>query len=141
MLSNLEHQTFDRRRTRIAAPDPAVAFSRCLSTCKPSTRRAVDVLLDAGAWTAASLVIVERELNGWQLRRLVVDDGEWVCSLSRQPQLPVEFDDTADAHHDIAACAILQAIEEARARIAATPRTSVPCSRRARYPICCENFA
>jgi hypothetical protein len=73
--------------------------------------RAVELLLDVDAWNAASLLIAERELNGWQLRRLVFDDGEWVCSLSRQPQLPLELDDTADAHHDIAACAILHAIE------------------------------
>ena len=143
MLSSLEHKTFDRRRTRIVAPDLAGAFSHCLSACKPSTRRAVELLLDADAWTAASLLIAERELSGWQLRRLVFDEGEWVCSLSRQPQLPLELDDTADAHHDIAARAVLHAIEEARAR--AAPRTSVPRSQRtsrsAGYPICCENYA
>jgi hypothetical protein len=147
MLSKLEHETFDRRAMHgtPTAPDLTGAFRQCLSACKPSTRRAVELLLDVGAWNAASLLIAERELNGWQLRRLVFDDGEWVCSLSRQPQLPLELDDTADAHHDIAACAILHAIEEARARAAAAPKTHVPRSRQisqgAGYPVCCDNYA
>jgi hypothetical protein len=81
---------------------------------------------------------------GWQLRRLVYDDGEWICSLSRQPQLPLGLDDTADAHHDVPAWAILRAVEEARSRTVPIPATSVPRSRGTLrdpgYPIFCDNF-
>ena len=146
MLFNPAHETYNGRHmgAATAAPDLVGAFFQCLARCKPSTRQAVEILLSVGAWTEASLVIVERELKGWQLRRLVYDDGEWICSLSRQPQLPLGLDDSADAHHDVPACAILRAVEEARSRTVSIPATSVPRSRGAfrdpGYPICCDNF-
>src|ERR1044072_6532823 len=87
MLFNPAHETYNGRHmgAATAAPDLVGDFFQCLPTCKPSTRQAVEILLSVGAWTEASLVIVERELKGWQLRRLVYDDGEWVCSLSWKP--------------------------------------------------------
>src|ERR1019366_8023684 len=59
----------------------------------------IDRLIEAGAWSDAVLALIELELPAWKLRRLVYEDGEWFCSLSKQPNLPVAFDDTADARH------------------------------------------
>jgi hypothetical protein len=62
----------------------------------------IDQLIDAGAWNDAALALIELELPAWKLRRLVYEDGEWLCSLSRQPNLPLALDDTADARHEVA---------------------------------------
>ena len=58
-------------------------------------------LIQASSWIDAALALIEIELPGWQLRRLAYDDGEWYCSLSKQPNLPVELDDAIDAHHEV----------------------------------------
>ncbi len=80
----------------------------------------------------------------WKVRRLVYEDGEWFCSLSQQPNLPLELDDSVDASHDVLALAILRAFVEARRKTSlirqATSRVpellSVPAG-----AICCDNFA
>ena len=59
-------------------------------------------------------------MPGWKLRRLICENGEWFCSLSRQPNLPAALDDTADASHDVLPLAILLAFGGAR-RMAAIP--------------------
>src|SRR5208282_5273126 len=51
-------------------------------------------LLDAGAWTEAALALIELELPGWTVRRLIYENGEWFCSLSRQPNVPLTLDDS-----------------------------------------------
>src|SRR5262245_60791985 len=81
------------------------------------TAAQLDRLIEAGAWTDAAIALIGIELPGWQLRRLVYEDGEWLCALSRQPNLPLELDDTADASHEMPALAILCAFVEARRRI------------------------
>jgi len=100
-------------------------------------------LIQAGAWLDASLSLVELELPGWSLRRLTCDSGEWHCSLSRQPNLPVELDDTVDASHAVPSLAILLALLEAR-RILAPPAASpVPKLGAMLVPthvVCCDNF-
>jgi hypothetical protein len=55
----------------------------------------IDQLIEAGAWSDAALALVELELPAWKLRRLVYEDGQWLCSLSKQPNLPAALDDTA----------------------------------------------
>ena len=83
-------------------------------------------------------------LPAWSLRRLFYEDGEWFCSLSRQLNLPLALDDTADAHHDSLPLAILLAFLQARrmaetapAVISVTPHVQpAPDSM-----ICCDNFA
>lgn len=105
----------------------------------------VEQLVAAGAWTDAALALTELELPAWKLRRLVYDDGEWFCSLSRQPNLPAEIDDTADASHDVLPLAILGALLAARrsADIAGDIRPpTVPQVRpMSDDAICCDNFA
>jgi len=105
----------------------------------------LDQLIEAGAWSDAALALIELELPAWKLRRLVYEDGEWFCSLSRQPNLPVGIDDTADARHDVLPLAILSAIIEARRRtnLAREPssRTVPQVQPTSGYAICCDNFA
>ena len=102
-------------------------------------------LIEAGAWTEVALALIELELPQWTLRRLVHDGGEWLCSLSKQPNLPVEIDDTADARHEDLPLALLSALLEAKrqAADAREPRSPmVPQIRPATgYVVCCDNFA
>jgi hypothetical protein len=101
-------------------------------------------LIEAGAWRNAALALIELELPAWKLRSLVYENGEWFCSLSRQPNLPEALDDTADASHEVLPLAILSAFVEARRRTSAMRETSlqtVPQVRRTSgYAICCDNF-
>jgi len=71
-------------------------------------------LATAGAWTDAALALLELEQPEWKLRRLVQEDGEWFCSLSRRPDLPIELDDVAEAHNELLTLAILDALQGAR---------------------------
>lgn len=135
----------NRRRTHVESAShlAGTLLKRLPDECKPSTRVRVEQLLNAGAWIDAALALIACELPEWQMRRLVYDDGEWFCSLSRQPNLPCEIDDTADARHEIAAFAIWNAFLEARGR--SGPRPSLPPALRMRQPrgtlVCCDNFA
>jgi hypothetical protein len=100
-------------------------------------------LIEAGAHVDAALALIALELPQWRLRRLMHDDGRWHCALSRQRNLPIEFDQTAEGSHEDAAIAILMAFVEAlrmaRAGGEATIRT-VPDTTVADYAICCDNF-
>ena len=99
-------------------------------------------LLACSAWADAGLALIELELPGWSLRRLAYDDGEWHCTLSRQPNLPVEIDESADSHHEALPLAILSAFLEAQARRFVCETTVVPQIRSAlTHPVCCDNFA
>ena len=105
----------------------------------------LDRLIEAQAWTDAALALIELELPGWKLRRLAYEDGEWTCSLSTQPNLPEQIDDTADANHEVMALGVLTAFVEARRRTSVESRISpatVPQVRSAAATaICCDNFA
>ena len=105
----------------------------------------VDQLIKIRAWSDAALALIELELPAWKLRRLVYEDGEWFCSLSKQPNLPVALDDTADACHDELPLAILSAFVEARRKTSAVREPSSPTVPQVRptsgYAICCDNFA
>ena len=105
----------------------------------------LDQLIEAGAWSDAALALIELELPAWKLRRLIYEDGEWFCSLSKQPNLPVAFDDTADARHEVLPLAILSAFLEARRTTSAVRETSSPTVPQVQptsgIVICCDNFA
>jgi hypothetical protein len=105
----------------------------------------MDQLIKAGAWSDAALALIEFELPAWKFRRLVCQDGEWLCSLSKQPNTPLEIDETADAVHEVLPLAILSAFVEARLRTGASRRTSLPTVRSVRPAACdatcCDNFA
>jgi hypothetical protein len=105
----------------------------------------INRLIETGAWTEIALALIELEIPQWKLRHLVHDGGEWLCSLSRQPNLPVEIDDTADARHEILPLALLSALLEVKCQAADArePLSSmVPQIRPATGTIvCCDNFA
>jgi hypothetical protein len=111
----------------------------------PATAARIDQLIEARAWNDAALALVELELPAWKLRRLVYEDGEWHCSLSRQPNLPVALDDTATASHEVLPLAILGALVEAHRRMSVTRGISLQVVPRARatsgYAVCCDNFS
>jgi len=96
-------------------------------------------LIQCSSWIDVALSLIEIELPGWKLRRLAYDEGEWHCSLSRQPNLPVELDDVTDAHHTVLSLAILSAFLEAqRGRVACknAPQYQPPPA----HVVCCDNF-
>jgi hypothetical protein len=51
-------------------------------------------LAEIGAWTEATFALIALELPLWKVRRLAYENGEWVCSLSQQPYLPMMLDDS-----------------------------------------------
>jgi len=122
----------------------ASACSRIPILSKSGKAAKIDRLIEAGAWTDAALALIELELPAWQLRRLVCENGEWFCSLSRHPNVPVALDDTADAVHEVMPLAILLAFLQARrlagvaARAIAAAPAIVPATDGL---ICCDNFA
>jgi hypothetical protein len=115
-----------------------------LQKCGTAASRFVE-LVKASAWTDAALALIELELPQWKLRRLVYEDGEWSCALSRQPNLPVELDETADANHESLPLAILCAFVEARrcSRAGYEPRAASVRQVRLTpgHSVCCDNFA
>ncbi|QPF83453.1 hypothetical protein IC762_27650 [Bradyrhizobium genosp. L] len=90
----------------------------------------VERLILSGAWTDAALALLDLELPQWQLRRLVYDESEWHCALSRQRELPDWLDQSIETHHADLALAILAAFVEAQRISAPESRTSVPRVRR-----------
>ena len=123
----------------------AGACPRLMLLSKAGKTARLAAFVNASAWTDAALTIVELELPAWRLRRLARDDGEWHCSLSKAPYLPMELDDTADGRHEISALAILDAFLEARRRTgdAREARTqTAPHAKSAHgHAICCDNFS
>jgi len=101
-------------------------------------------LIDAGAWTDAALALLELELPQWKIRRLVQENGEWLCTLSKQPQLPLGLDEVSEATHEVLPLAILSALLQARCAVIAgtTGSTAVPAVRpSAGHAVSCDNFA
>ena len=98
--------------------------------------------LAAGACTDAALALLELEMPNWKIRRLVNEGGEWLCSLSRRPGVPTEFDDMVEARHALLSLAVLRALLEARrvngAEAISTP-VDVPAG--ATTWFCCDNFS
>jgi len=101
--------------------------------------------IGAGAWTDAAIALIELEMPTWRIRRLSYENGEWLCSLSRRPNAPVEFDDPADATHALMPLAILRAFLVARRSVsamAAEARTIAPQAQPTpEGMLCCDNFA
>jgi hypothetical protein len=90
--------------TRIPLLAKAEAFDRLMHLAK------------IGAWTEAAFLLIALELPLWRVRRLVYEDGEWLCSLSNQPNLPIALDDCVEATHEVLPIAMFCAFVEARRR-------------------------
>jgi hypothetical protein len=101
-------------------------------------------LADAEAWTDVVLCLLELELPMWSARRLIYDGGEWVCSLSRHFEAPIEFDETADGRHEALPLAIMLSFLEAKRLLAARGLVSVSSmpqmQTEAAHTLCCDNF-
>jgi len=102
-------------------------------------------LIESGACADATLALLELELPQWRLRRLIREDDEWHCSISKQLGLPAELDDMAEANHESLSLAILSALVEARCHSLtageARPKSVPQVRPKQGYAICCDNFA
>lgn len=121
----------------------SVIASACKRFQSLRARSDFDQKVKSGAFVDAALTLIELEMPAWSLRRVAIEDGVWFCSLSRQPNLPIEIDDSADASHRDLPLAILAAFVEAR--LATTENVSTATTPRLRPQIqstvCCDNFA
>jgi hypothetical protein len=101
-------------------------------------------LLECGARTDAALALLEWELPSWKLRRLIYDDGEWHCSLSKQLWVPAELDDLAEAAHENLPLAVLSALVEARrislTTVAVRPKSVPQIRATSGHVLCSDNF-
>jgi hypothetical protein len=104
----------------------------------------VDQLIEARAWTDAALALLELELPQWTVRRLVQENSKWLCTLSKQPQLPLGLDEVSEATHEVLPLAILIALLQVRCAVPvdATSSTAVPVVRASvGCAVNCDNFA
>ncbi len=154
MLFNPKHDTPLARleeRIRLAediTPElmlDVIAFACCrFHALGVAPKREIRRLIQAGALTDATLALLELELPQWQLRRLVKDDGEWLCTLSKQPGLPLGYDEVAEGCHEILPLAMLIAFLSARRAVAVTAagESTVPLVRaEPGHAVCCDNFS
>ncbi len=102
-------------------------------------------MIATGAWTDAALALIDLELPLWQVRRIVYDEGEWYCALSRERELPDWLDRSIEARHEDLALSILSAFVEVQRSAPPSSKPSVPTVPRAAKaldpPICADNFA
>lgn len=95
-----------------------------------------------GAWIEAAFTLIELELPLWRVRRLADENGEWLCSLSHQLNLPMTFDD-CEAVHEVLPLAILSAFVEACHRRNAMQESVSTVPHIQPWPehiVCCENY-
>jgi hypothetical protein len=104
----------------------AAACRRYPSLGQSEKNARLERLIRADAWTDAALVLIDLELPLWQVRRIVYDDGEWYCALSRERELPDWLDQCIEGRHAALSLAILSAFVEARRISLPQSRTSVP---------------
>jgi hypothetical protein len=107
-------------------------------------KRKIERLIGPGAWTDATLALIAFELPQWKLRRILYEHGEWHCSLSKQPQLPMGLDEIAEGSHESLPLAILIALLQALRDPAGreSGMTGVlQVNPLARHAMCCDNFA
>ena len=138
------------RRAQVVTPDlmSKVVACRRINLRSDATKTVkIDRLIELEAWTEAALVLVERELPQWKLRRLVYEEGAWLCSLTKQWNLPAWLSDSVEARHELLPIAILSALIEAQQGgqpSSVRAASSVPqCRLETRSPaeiICCDNF-
>ena len=142
----------DDRLRDASAVTPELMSQIIDETCRryPPIRRTrkslgIEQLIQSGAWTDAAFALIDLELPQWQVRRLVYDEGEWHCALSRQRELPEWLDQSIETCHADLPLAILMAFVEAQHVGVTSTMTSVPTAPRDADvlfgPICCDNFA
>jgi hypothetical protein len=97
-----------------------------------------------GAWVDAALALIDVELASWKVRRIVYDDGEWHCALSRERYLPEWLDCAVEATHcDLALALIrvaLEAMRETPSRVGRRKAVTPVGRDDGREFVCCDNF-
>lgn len=76
----------------------------------------LDRLVTCEAWTEAAMELLALGAPGWSVKRLCRDDGEWLCTLTRIPDLPDWLDDSIEGRHPVLALAIVDALIGIRTR-------------------------
>lgn len=66
----------------------------------------------AEAWTDAALELAMIVAPSWTIRRLVRDEGQWLCTFGSQAAVPDWIDDMVEASHALLPLAILAALAE-----------------------------
>jgi hypothetical protein len=112
--------------TSLFADVTAAACRRFPSMGQSEKTTRIEQLITSGAWADAALALIDLELPLWHVRRIVYDEGEWHCALSRQRELPDWLDQSIEARHPDLALAILGAFVEAERVSAPSARPSVP---------------
>src|SRR5262249_44356500 len=82
-----------RMVTREIIDDVITGACLRLQAQHPDVKAGVLRLIDSRAYTDAILALLELELPQWRLRRLMHEEGEWHCTLSKQLGVPAELDD------------------------------------------------
>jgi hypothetical protein len=104
----------------------------------------IERLIESKAWTDAALALIGLELPQWQVRRIVYDEGQWHCALSRQRELPDWLDQSIESAHADLPLALLSAFLEVQRASAPSNRPSVPTVPRVAdaldEALCCDNF-
>ena len=106
-----------------------------------ATKATFNQLVACEAWTDAVLLLLKLELPQRKLRRLIYEDGEWHCFLSKHPEFPLEFDDGEEATHEVLPLAILIAFIKARTAVASAATSAPRVSVSPNCTVCCDNFA
>ena len=125
MLFNPNHESRLNRLTRALEAASSVSLRligevaagacvRLRTLAQTGNVAGLEQMIIADAWTDVALTIIRLELPFWQIRRLIHEDGEWHCSLTRHPQLPEALDDMAEGRHADLPLALLLAFVEAR---------------------------
>jgi hypothetical protein len=97
----------------------------------------------SGAWIDAVLALIELELPAWKICRLLYEDSEWTCSISRYPNPALVLSDVAEGAHESLPLAMLRAFLNARHLSLSLPESTrnVPETREVWGPVlCCDNF-
>jgi hypothetical protein len=136
-------------------PNSGLMWRLVAGACRrlPMFNRATDVrrlngLIDAEAWTEGALLLIEIELPQWKLRRLIFEEGSWLCSVSRQSRVPDWLDDAGEYRHKSLPLAVLGALvagircgDTAVAKAMASSVPRCPIELQDGTTISCDNFA
>src|SRR5262245_14158540 len=63
----------------------------------------------AQGWIDAALALVEHAVPRWTSARIIFDEGQWHCALTKHSQVPDWLDDAIEARHHALPLAILAA--------------------------------
>mgnify|MGYP001552311137 FL=1 len=129
LIAPTSRNEFDRLATKLAGATKASAIlfaeifaasPRLMTLRAMGKTERLDRLLACEAWTEAAIELVALEAPEWRIQRLCLDDREWICALTRFPDLPEWLDESAEGRHPLITLAILDALLVARARAAVT---------------------